>query len=42
MGRQRAKGPKLPTFVDGKDDLDSYLKRFEWFAISNGWRDMSG
>ena len=36
-GRQRAKGPKLPTFVDGKDDLDSYLKRFERFAISNGW-----
>ena len=36
-GRQRAKGPKLPTFVDWKDDLDSYLKRFEWFAMSNGW-----
>ena len=36
-GRQRAKGPKLPTFVDVKDDLDSYLKRFERFAISNGW-----
>ena len=36
-GRQRAKGPKLPIFVDGKDDLDSYLKRFERFAISNGW-----
>ena len=36
-GRQRANGPKLPTFVDGKDDLDSYLKRFERFAMSNGW-----
>lgn len=36
-GRQRAKGPKLPAFADGKDDLDSYLKRFERFAISNGW-----
>ena len=36
-GRQRAKGPKLPIFVDGKDDLDSYLKRFQWLAISNGW-----
>ncbi len=36
-GRQRAKGPKLPAFVDGKDDLDSYLKRFERFATINGW-----
>ena len=29
--------PKLPTFVDRKDDLDSYLNRFERFAKSNGW-----
>ena len=36
-GRQRAKGPKLPIFVDEKDDLVSYLKRFERLAISNGW-----
>ena len=28
----RAKAPKLPTFVDGKDDLDAYLQRFERFA----------
>ena len=28
-GRKRPKGPNLPVFVDGKDDLDSYLKRFE-------------
>ncbi len=38
-GRQRAKGPKLPAFVDGKDDLDSYLKRFERFATINGWEE---
>ena len=25
----RAKAPKLPSFVDGKDDLDTYLQRFE-------------
>ena len=24
----RAKAPKLPTVVDGKDDLDAYLQRF--------------
>ena len=28
----RAKAPKLPSFVDGKDDLDAYLQRFERFA----------
>ena len=36
-GRKRPKGPKLPVFIDGKDDLDSYLKRFEGFAMSNDW-----
>ena len=25
----RAKAPKLPSFVGGKDDLDAYLQRFE-------------
>ena len=24
--------PQLPMFIDGKDDLDSYLERFERFA----------
>ena len=28
----RAEVPKLPAFVDGKDDLDAYLQRFERFA----------
>ena len=36
-GRKRPKGPTLPVFVGGKDDLDSYLKRFEGFAMSNDW-----
>ena len=30
----RTKAPKLPSFVDGKDDLDAYLQRFERFADS--------
>ena len=30
----RAKAPKLPSFVDGKDDLDAYLQRFERFATA--------
>ena len=31
------KMPKLPTFVDRKDDLDSWLLRFERFATTSGW-----
>ena len=31
------KRPKLPAFTDGKDDLDSYLNRFERLARVNGW-----
>ena len=33
----RAKVPKLPSFVDGKDDLDAYLQRFERFATTAKW-----
>ena len=33
----RAKAPKLPSFVDGKDDLDAYLHRFERFATTAKW-----
>ena len=33
----RAKAPKLPSFVDGKDDLDAYLQRFERFAARAKW-----
>jgi nitrogenase molybdenum-iron protein alpha/beta subunit len=29
--------PKLPQFIDGQDDLDSYLQRFERFAKSKKW-----
>ncbi|XP_068760017.1 uncharacterized protein [Montipora capricornis] len=34
----RAKAPKLPSFVDGKDDLDAYLQRFERFAETAQWK----
>ena len=33
----QAKAPKLPSFVDGKDDLDAYLQRFERFAETAKW-----
>ena len=33
----RAKAPKLPLFVDKKDDLDAYLQRFERFAVTAKW-----
>ncbi len=36
-GERGVQGPKLPVFVDGKDDLDSYLERFERFARTRKW-----
>ena len=38
-GIATAKMPKLPQFIDGQDDLDSYLQRFERFAKSNKWNE---
>ena len=34
----RGKSPKLPVFVNGKDELDSYLLRLERFAAVNEWK----
>ena len=34
----RAKAPKLPSFVDGTDELDAYLQRFERFAETVMWK----
>ena len=31
------RSPDLPHFVDGKDDLDSYLLRFERYATVANW-----
>ena len=33
----KAKVPNLPSFIDRKDELDSYLLRFERFAPANSW-----
>ena len=32
-----AQSPELPAFVDGRDDLDNYLLRFERYATVAGW-----
>ena len=32
-----ARAPELPSFVDGKDNLDSYLLRFVRYATVAGW-----
>lgn len=32
-----ARTPKLPTFQEGKDDLDAYLGRFERYADTQKW-----
>ena len=33
------KSPKLPSFVDGRDDHHNYLQRFERFARVNNWSE---
>ena len=33
----KAKLPKLPAFCEGKDNMDSYLKRFDRFAENAKW-----
>ena len=32
-----AKSPKLPSFIDEQDELDSYLLRFERYAENASW-----
>ena len=32
-----ARDPKLPYFEESKDKIDSYLSRFEKYAIANKW-----
>ena len=36
IGRN-GKTPKLPCFTEEKDDMHSYLRRFERYATSNAW-----
>jgi len=35
----RVKSPDLPSFIDGKDDLNSYLLRFERYATITKWEE---
>ena len=37
MREDRPRAPKLPSFVDGKDDLHAHLQRFERFATTAQW-----
>ena len=32
-----ARNPKLPYFEESKDKMDSYLSRFEKYAVANKW-----
>ena len=32
-----ARSPELPAIVDGRDDLDNYLLRFERYATVSRW-----
>jgi len=33
----KSRVPKLMALDDGKDDMDSYLRRFESYATAQGW-----
>ena len=33
----KAKSPKIPAFNEGKDEMDSYLLRFERYATAQKW-----
>ena len=33
----KAKAPKIPAFNEGEDEMDSYLLRFERYAIAQKW-----
>ena len=35
--KRDGKSPKLPAFVHGKDELDSYLLRFEYYTENAKW-----
>ena len=34
---QKPKEPKIPPFEEGKDEMDSYLHRFERYALAQSW-----
>ena len=33
----KAKSPRIPAFNEGKDEMDSYLLRFERYATAQKW-----
>lgn len=35
---RKLRGPKLASFDESKDDMDSYIHRFEQYAALQGWR----
>ena len=37
----KAKAPKIPAFNEGKDEMDSYLLRFERYATAQKWEPVT-
>ena len=37
--RNNTKTLKLPSFVEGKDEIDNFIERFERYARANGWAE---
>ena len=38
--RNNTKTPKLPSFVEGKNEIDNFIRRFERYALANGWAEI--
>ena len=37
--RNNSKAPKLPSFVEGNDQIDNFIQRFERYDRANLWRE---
>ena len=37
--RKNTKTPKQPSFVEGKDEIDKFILRFERYTLANGWAE---
>ena len=38
LSKSKVRGPKLASFEESKDDIDSYIHRYEQYALVPGWK----
>ena len=41
VSKSKVRGPKLASFEESKDDIDSYIHRYEQYALLQGWKKES-